>query len=141
MISQLGFLTERTVTAVVLSIVCLAVFLVISAYLLAETKKPGWYDRFGNKLAVPVGLVMFGETLSRGWGAVLTVMFSRGMDIGPIEDRYPLAFAGSVIMLMGMLCMLRILTPEKIGNVRTGEWGWISVGIVAIAIAIAIVVL
>lgn len=141
MISQIGFLTERTVTAVVLSIVCFAVFLIVSAYLLRESKNPGWYDRFGNKLAIAVSVFMFGETLSRGWGAILIVMYYRGMDIGVIENRFPLAFTGSVLMLIGMICKLRILTPEILFGVRTGEWFWMAIATFAIGVGVIVLII
>lgn len=137
MINELGFLPERTFVAVGQSIYSLTLFIIGVVYLMMESRRlriaakgteprPHILDRFGNQLAAAVTMHMAGEAVSRTWGAVLLVLFAHHVNIGIWEDRYPLAFAGSFISMLGVLWKVRILSPA---NVR--QWLWAVLLVIA----------
>lgn len=130
MISTVNFLGLRTFAAVALALGCLFVFFFATRFVLYEMRYPGWRLGNANRAAIAIMIFMFGETMSRGWGAVLTVAFSWGYDIGAIESQFPIAFVGSTIAFMGVLAKLRIFSPDD-----WGEWLWIIGGLVALAAA------
>lgn len=131
MISKVAWLDLRSYVAIALALGCLLVFLSVSAYLLSEIRNNrNWYARLGNQAAVAIAMFMFGETLNRGWGAVLTVAFSRGYDIGVIESQYPIALVGATICIFGILAKLRLFTPDRWGN-RLWVYGGITVLVTA----------
>lgn len=135
MISGVAFINLRIFVAVALALGCLFVFVTVGWYLLKERSiNPHWRWVAGNRAALSILLFMFGETLNRAWGAVLTVAFSLGYDIGSIESKYPVAFVGAIIAFLGILAKLRIFTPD-----HWGEWLWIGGGLVALVLAAAAV--
>lgn len=141
MINQLGFLPERTFVAVGQSIYSLTLFLIGVVYLMRESRRlkledasaadprPHLLDRFGNQLAAAVTMHMAGEAMSRTWGAVLLVLFAHHVDIGAWEDRYPIAFAGSFVSMLGVLWKVRILSPAS-----ARQWLWAVLLVIAFAL-------
>lgn len=128
MISQLGWLNERLFVAIVDAVINLSLLAICTSYLWYEMATPGWREWRSNKLALGIWCHMFGLSLRTTWGAVLLWLFARGYDIGPVEDAYPLAFLGGMISAAGVLCKIRVLSPEGMGRER---WLWIAVMFIA----------
>jgi hypothetical protein len=135
MISTVSWLDLRAFVAVALALGCFLVFMAVAVYISHEVRSdPNWRNRMGNRAALGIMLFMFGEALNRGWGAVLTVAFTQGYDIGLIESRYPVAFAGAVICFIGILAKLRIFTPDNWGDALWVYGGLFCVGTAALAV-------
>lgn len=129
MIGQVGFLTERIFVAVILALSCLAVTIVVGAYLVREARvNPTWYLNWGNKGAVAIFIFMLGETVARGWGAALIIAYRQGFDLAALENQYPLAFVGAVIAYIGAVCKLRIFSPGW------ADWIWVSMALAIIVL-------
>lgn len=134
MINAIGFLPERTFIAVGQAVYSFALFLIAFIYLIREARtNKEWFRRFGNQLAIGIALHMAGETFSRAWGAVLIVLFAHHVDIGAWENRYPVAFAGAILSLGGVLWKVHTLSPAPFR-----AWLWwalllVSFGLGAVA--------
>lgn len=116
MISPVAWLDLRSYVAIALALGCFIVFISVTTYIVSEMRRSSeWYTKLGNQAGVAIALFMFGEAVNRGWGAVLTVAFSRGYDIGVIENQYPIALVGATICLFGILAKLRLFTPDRWG--------------------------
>lgn len=111
-------------------IVCICLAIIFAAFLVKEMSEDGWYIKLRNRAAISLFVYFIGETLARGWGAMLLNRMSHGMTVQgafDIEQKYPLALAGAAISFVGALCCVRVFSPSSWGN-----RAWVFVALIAI---------
>lgn len=95
-------------------------------FLITEMREDGWYAKLRNQAALALIVYFIGETLARGWAALLIAQYSGGatfiQDVWDIEERYPIAMLGAAISFIGAICCVRIFSPPN-----WGHSGWLAV--------------
>lgn len=100
-------------------VISLCLVFVFGGFLLKEMREDGWYPKLRNQAAISLLIYFIGETLARGWGALLLYKMSTGEDMiaaFAVEQRYPLALAGAAISFVGAVCCVRVFSPASWGH-------------------------
>lgn len=108
---------------------CLVI--IFAMFLVKEMREDGWYPKLRNQAAIALLIYFTGETIARGWGALLLYKMSTGDDlltVFAVEEKYPFALAGAAISFFGALCCVRVFSPAS-----WGHKAWVSVAIAAAA--------
>jgi hypothetical protein len=112
-----------------LTFLSLELLFICARYFVIEYREHG-FDRQRMHAAIAVGVMMFGNTLLRGWVWWLRHLQNRGMDSTHMVDM-PLGLVpliGTAVQVVGLLLMIRALAPDACGN-----RGWVVSGVLALA--------
>lgn len=110
-------------------VISLCLVFVFGGFLWKEMRSDGWYVKLRNQAAISLLVYFLGETLARGWGALLLYKMTTGqqmIDAFAVEERYPIAMAGAAISFVGAICCVRVFSPP-----HWGHKAWLAVVAVA----------
>lgn len=100
-----------------------AVFL--GLFLYKDLVKRGFFpmkENPGNKLAIGLFIHLVGLAILRGWSVTMYVLGALGLDPNVVEEQFQISLIGLMIAVLGMACIIRVISPPK-----WRHWGWITV--------------
>lgn len=101
------------------TVVSACIAITVLYYLVPRLWEPGWYMTRANKAAIGLVFYYSGSAVARSW-SIAFLMY-------PELARFtPWGIGGSLMALVGGLCILRIFSPANWGN-----WGWFITFILA----------
>lgn len=82
------------------------------------------------QLAIAIFVVHTGSAMVRGWAWALRYVLNRHREF-PVDGTLSFLLIGTMIAVVGMVCMIRIITVA-----RLGRWPWIAAAALAVASSI-----
>lgn len=113
-------------------------YLYIEACWIAQRYRANGALEHSNRIqaATAIFVTILGEVTNRMWTWVLLFLQTSGRDASwltrPPYSSIPIF--GSFVTMVGMLCMVRVFTPDEWGNN-----GWVISGIIALIAAMAVI--
>lgn len=127
-----GLLTLREMIAETLFSFDLLFAFVLTHYLWTRSREYVRWWRFRHvQGAMAILTIIIGHLIIRFWSIAIFIDLRRGGSIYDLENRFPVALAGTVIAVGGLCWAIRVFSPDS-----WGERSWIA----AVAFAALVVI-
>jgi hypothetical protein len=103
--------------------------LMFGTYIAHEVRINGY--RMRAKAAISIEMVLLGDLILRGWFWYWRMQANAGHSVAWM-DTYPVVPIGMSIEMLGVLCLIRVFSPDN-----WSRQTWLAVGVVSVVVACA----
>jgi hypothetical protein len=103
--------------------------LMFGTYIIYELRRGGY--RMRAKAAISVEVMLLGELILRGWFWLWRIQINTGQNVGWMDD-LPVVPIGMSIEMLGVLCLIRVFSPDT-----WSRQTWLAVGVMSVLFACA----
>lgn len=96
-------------------------------YIVHELRHQGY--RMRARAAVSIGVMLIGEAILRGWFWLWRIEVNAGRSVAWM-DAWPVVPIGMSIEMLGVLCLIRVFSPD--------DWSrqtWLAVALISVMVA------
>jgi hypothetical protein len=101
--------------------------LMFGTYIIYEFRRNGYGMR--AQAAVSIEVMLLGDLILRGWFWYFRILSNAGHDIEWMKA-WPVAPIGMSVQMMGVLCLIRVFSPDG-----WSRQTWLAVGVVSVIVA------
>lgn len=105
-------------------------FVMFGAYIAHELRTNGY--RMRAQAAISIEMLILGEMILRGWFWYWRLQLSWGHDVAWM-DGYPTVPIGMTVEMVGVLCLIRVFSPD-----HWSKMTWLGVGATSVMVACSI---
>jgi hypothetical protein len=110
---EIGYFMARQIINNALFMMFFCASVVFARILYHQMRISGWYKESQNKAGIALLAISMGETIARGWTILYLNAVATKIDPFDIRLKYHFALVGTITVIIGVSCLLRIFTRSN----------------------------